>query len=163
MTELLLLPRDQYLTEASIRAGMDLLFFANTRHLKRADEMLAENKIGRAHHRIMYFVARRPDMPVFELLRILGVTKQSFYRPAKELMKQGLMVQLHGQQDRRQRLLRLTSLGIELERAIFVDLHDNVARAYHASGGDAVAGFWQVLQHLMGNEARAQFRMVQQL
>lgn len=163
MIDIVLPPRDQFLREETIRGGMDLLFFANTRHLKHADETLAELGLGRAHHRVMYFVARRPGITVRPLLAILGITKQSFGRVSKHLIDKGLMEQRTGEVDRRQRLLSLTAEGAALEKVIFDDLHDNVARAFSASGGEAVAGFWTVLQHLMGEEARVQFRMVQGL
>jgi hypothetical protein len=60
-------------------------------------------------------------------------------------------------------LLKLTPEGAKLEKAIFDDLHDNVVRAYRAAGSEAVTGLWIVLQHLMGEEARVQFRTVQRL
>lgn len=163
MSDILLPPRDQFLREEAIRGGMDLLFFANTRHLKHADDTLAAESLGRAHHRVMYFVARRPGIHVGPLLAILGVTKQSFARVLKDLVAKGLIDQQPGERDRRQRLLRLTPEGVELERAIFEVLHDNVARAYKSAGGDAVAGLWTVLQHLIGEEGRTQFRAVQGL
>ena len=163
MTEILLPPGDEFLREETIRGGMDLLFFSNTRHLRHADETLAALGLGRAHHRIMYFVARQPGINVTALLAILGITKQSFGRVAKQLIAKGLMEQHTGERDRRQRLLKLTEEGAKLEKAIFDDLHDNVVRAYRAAGSEAVTGLWIVLQHLMGAEARVQFRAVQGL
>jgi DNA-binding MarR family transcriptional regulator len=163
MTEILLPPGDEFLREETIRGGMDLLFFSNTRHLRHADDTLAELGLGRAHHRIMYFVARQPGINVTALLAILGITKQSFGRVAKQLIAKGLMEQHPGERDRRQRLLKLTPEGAKLEKAIFDDLHDNVVRAYRAAGSEAVTGLWIVLQHLMGEEARVQFRTVQRL
>ena len=142
---------------------MDLLFFANTRHLKHADETLASLGLGRAHHRVLYFVRRKPDLTVAELLAILAITKQSFSRVSKELVLRGFMEQRTGDRDRRQRLMRLTPAGVVLETTLFDNLHANVARAYAASGGDAVAGFWTVLQHLIGEEGRTQFAAVQGL
>lgn len=161
VADILLPPKGQFLRESAIRGGMDLLFFANTRHLKRADEKLASLGLGRAHHRVLYFVARRPGMSVSSLLTVLDITKQSFSRVSKELIGKALMEQRPGDRDRRQRLLQLTAAGSELERALFDELHDNVARAYAASGADAVGGFWVVMQHLMGAEGREQFAAVQ--
>jgi DNA-binding MarR family transcriptional regulator len=161
MTEILLPSSDQFLREEAIRGGRDLLFFANTRHMKHADQTLAVLGLGRAHHRVLYFVARRPGINVSELLAILDISKQSFGRVCQHLVSRGLLEQRPNDRDRRQRLLRLTPEGAELETAIFDNLHDNVARAYTKSGGRAVAGFWKVLQHLMGEEAASQFRFVQ--
>jgi DNA-binding MarR family transcriptional regulator len=161
MSHILLPPRNQFLREDAIRGGMDLLFFANTRHLKHADQKLASLGLGRAHHRVLYFVKRKPDLPVTDLLSILGVTKQSLGRVSKDLQSRGLIELRIGDRDRRQRLMRLTPAGVALEASIFDELHANVARAYAASGGDAVAGFWTVLQHLIGVEGREQFAAVQ--
>lgn len=157
MTDLILPPAGQFLRDDVIRGGMDLMFFANTRHLQHADAELAKRGLGRAHHRALYFVARRPGLSVGELLTILGVTKQSFGRIAKSLMQQGLMEQRAGDRDRRQRLLTLTPEGLALEHAIFSDLHANMARAYRAADSAAVGGFWVVLQHLMGEDAQRLF------
>lgn len=158
MSDLIVPPVTQYLRESCIRGGMDLMFFANTRHLKKADDRLASLKLGRAHHRVLYFVARRPDLSVGELLAILDITKQSATRTLKELVARGLMTTRPGERDRRQRLLRLTEPGSQLEREIFDDLHANVENAYAAAGGVAVAGFWAVMQQLMDVDARRQFR-----
>lgn len=157
MADILLPPRDQFLREDAIRGGMDLLFLANTRHLRQADERLDGLGLGRAHHRVLYFVNRKPDLNVGQLLTILLITKQSFARIAKDLMRRQLMEQRAGDRDRSYRLMRLTPAGLELERSLFDDLHVNVARAYAETGGEAVAGFWTVLQHLRGEEGRRQF------
>jgi DNA-binding MarR family transcriptional regulator len=158
MSDLIIPPISQFLRESCIRGGMDLMFFANTRHLKKADDRLAALKLGRAHHRVLYFVARRPDLSIGELLAILGITKQSGNRTLKELVARGLMTSRPGERDRRQRLLRLTEPGSLLEREIFDDLHANMQNAYAAAGGVAVAGFWAVMQQLMGVDARRQFQ-----
>ena len=91
MTDVVLLPPDQFLREDAIRGGMDLLLFANTRHLKRADEKLASLGLGRAHHRVLYFVSRRPDLIVAERLSILAISKHAYNRGAKDLIRLGLM------------------------------------------------------------------------
>ena len=42
--------------------------------------MLARYGFGRAHHRVIYFVGRHPQMSVSDLLAILRITKQSLSR-----------------------------------------------------------------------------------
>jgi len=163
MTDLVAPPREQFLTEDAIRGGMDLLFFINTRHLRRADEKLAALGLGRAHHRVLYFVARKPDLSVSELLALLAVTKQSLGRITKDLAAGGFVETNIGVRDRRQRLLRLTPEGAALEHQLFQDLRDNVARAYAASGANAVSGFWIFAQHLIGENGREHFAAVQRL
>ncbi len=150
-------PADLFLREDAIRGGMDLMLFAHSRHLRKADEELARWGLGRAHHRVLYFVARRPEMTVGELLAILSIAKQSFARVARQLTDKGLLSQRPGDRDRRQRLLTLTEAGAELEMVLFADMRHNMAQAYAAAGGPAVAGFWMVMQNLMGEEARGHF------
>lgn len=157
MTELLWPAPAQYLREDAIRGGMDLLLFAHKSHLRRSDDELAALKLGRAHHRVLYFVARQPGLSVGELLDLLGVTKQSLGRVMTDLQQRGLIVQEPGQRDRRQRLLRLSPEGHELEQRLFNELRANMQRAYAAAGETAVNGYWSMMQHLMTPEARAQF------
>lgn len=157
MIDIIAPPKEQFLLEDVVRGGMDLLFFINTRHLKHADDKLAKMGLGRAHHRSLYFIARKPGLSVTELLAILGVTKQSFGRIAKDLTSKGLLETRTADRDRRRRLLSLTPEGLALEREIFEELHDNVARAYAAAGASAVSGFWTFAQHLIGAEGRARF------
>jgi DNA-binding MarR family transcriptional regulator len=162
MSDIIPPPTGQFLGENMIRAGMDLMFFSSTRYLKPADDKLALLGLGRAHHRLLYFVARRPDATVSELLAILDVTKQSFGRVATVLVRRGLLEYRVATTDRRKRLLRLTTSGCALERDIFDDLRANVALAYAASGEQAIAGFWIVMQNLMGQNGRLQFNAVQE-
>lgn len=157
MTAITLPPPEQFLRDDVIRGGMDLMFFAHTRHLAHADAQLAGLGLGRAHHRVLYFLARKPDITVGDLLAILGVTKQSLGRVVKDLTQKRLLIARPGDEDRRQRLLSLTAEGRALEGELFDDLKQNMARAYSASGGAAVAGYWTVTQNLMGEEARALF------
>lgn len=161
MTEPIRPPTRQYLRDDIVRGGMDLLLFINIRHLRRADAKLASIGLGRAHHRVLYFIARNPGISVSELLDLLGVTKQSLGRVTKDLTGKGLLNTRIGDRDRRQRLVELTAEGLALELDLFGELRANVARAYAESGADAVTGFWLFAQHLIGPEAAAQFAAMQ--
>ena len=55
--------------------------------------MLARYGFGRAHHRVIYFVGRHPQMSVSDLLGILRITKQSLSRVLGQLVRQGFIVQ----------------------------------------------------------------------
>src|SRR5579862_4514461 len=107
-----------YLREDEVRQGIELLFYAYRDFTAEPDAILARYGFGRAHHRVIYFVGRHPDMTVTELLGILKITKQSLSRVLSQLVGQGFIVQRAGERDRRQRLLELTSKGLELEREL---------------------------------------------
>jgi DNA-binding MarR family transcriptional regulator len=90
---------------------IELLFFAYRDFVGDPDEVLLKLGFGRAHHRVLHFVNRNPGMKVADLLEILNITKQSLGRVLKQLVDQGYVVQKEGAQDRRQRLLYVTSKG----------------------------------------------------
>ncbi len=93
---------------------VELLFFAYRDFTGEADAALAEFDFGRAHHRVLHFVNRRPGLRVADLLDILCITKQSLARVLKELVDRGFIVQEAGHADRRERHLFLTQNGQEL-------------------------------------------------
>ncbi|KPF80293.1 MarR family transcriptional regulator [alpha proteobacterium AAP81b] len=134
-----------YLREDEIRRGIELLYFGYTNMVRGADAILAGEGLGRAHHRALYFIARRPGLPVGELLRLLAITKQSLSRVLTELQSRDLVEQRVGTSDRRQRLLRLTAAGAALETRLFAELETSMAAAYGEAGQAAVTGFWAVL------------------
>ena len=145
-----------FLHDTAIRRGMELMMFAQSRFVRTADEKLAELGLGRAHHRALYFVGRRPDISVGALLSLLGVTKQSLGRVMKDLVDRNLVQMRAGDIDRRQRLLRLTDEGSALETALYEEQRERMAKAYNYAGQDAVAGYWAVMEALIPVEARAQ-------
>lgn len=141
-----------FLREDEIRRGAELLYFGYTRLTKSIDEGLAEQGLGRAHHRALYFIARKPDLTVGELLKFLAITKQSLGRVLSELTKRDLIETRAGKLDRRQKLLRLTGSGIALEARLFDALRQGLSGAYTKAGQDSVSGFWRVLEGLIPEE-----------
>jgi len=140
-------PRDE-----AIRQGIELLFFAYRDFTAEPDAILAQYGFGRAHHRVVHFVGRHPQMTVGELLGILRITKQSLNRVLGQLLRQGFIVQHRGAQDRRQRLLELTPSGRELERGLSELQRARVAAAYRQAGAQAVEGFRAVLLGIIAAE-----------
>jgi DNA-binding MarR family transcriptional regulator len=141
--------------DSDIRLAQDLLFFAYRDFTNAADVILEELGLGRAHHRAMHFIGRHPGISVSELLSILRITKQSLARVLTELIERDHVAQTPGLDDRRQRLLRLTSAGEALERRLFGRQKACLADAFHAAGPDAREGFRQVMLGVMDESARA--------
>jgi len=146
-----------FLREEDLRQGIELLFYAYRDFTAEADAVLAVLGFGRAHHRVIYFVGRKPGMTVSELLDILKITKQSLSRVLGQLVREGYIVQRPGTADRRQRLLELAPKGAELERRLTEDQRALVARAYRAAGAEAVDGFRRVLLGLVNEADRGRF------
>jgi DNA-binding MarR family transcriptional regulator len=150
-----------FLREEEIRLGMELLFFGYRDFTSGPDAILGELDMGRAHHRVLYFVGRNPGITVSDLLGILRITKQSLGRVLKPLVDGGYVVHAPGRSDRRQRLLTLTQKGEALERRLFERQRDTLSRAYRECGAQAVEGFRRVMLGMMGPDARARIEAAQ--
>lgn len=146
-----------FLREEDLRQGMELLYFAYRDFTAEPDAILARQKFGRAHHRVIHFVGRNPQITVTELLSILRITKQSLSRVLGQLVRQGYIIQRPGTRDRRQRLLELTPTGSELERNLSESQRALIARAYREAGAEAVEGYRRVLLGLINERDRARF------
>src|SRR5210317_1784599 len=89
-----------FLRKQELRKGIELLFFAYRDFTNEADELLSEIGLGRAHHRVIYFVGRKPNMTVSQLLAILKITKQSLSRVLSHLLEEGYIEQTQGARDK---------------------------------------------------------------
>ena len=143
-----------FLTDEQLRQGIELLFFAYRDFTGDPDAVLAERGLGRAHHRAIHFIKRRPGITVAGLLDILQVTKQSLNRVLRQLIDEGLVVSEVGKEDRRERNLNLSESGVALEAELSKLQRDRFRRAYGAVGPEAVAGFRQVLEYMINEEER---------
>ncbi len=97
---------------------IELFFFAYRDFVGDADRLLEKYKFGRAHHRVLHFVDRRPGLAIAALLDILKITKQSLNRVLKQLLDGGFVEARAGANDRRQRLLYTTPKGAALAREL---------------------------------------------
>src|SRR6476660_8561317 len=116
---------------------IELLFFAYRDFVGDPDEVLLKLGFGRAHHRVLHFVNRNPGMKVADLLEILNITKQSLGRVLKQLVDQGYVLQKEGEQDRRQRLLYVTSKREALALRLATLQTQRINRAFSELGPNA--------------------------
>ena len=140
-----------------LRQAIELLFFAYRDFTGDADTVLAGYGFGRAHHRVIYFVARRPGITVGELLAILEITKQSLARVLGQLMREGFVVQRTDVADRRRRRLYLTPAAEALERTLTERQSARLAAAWTSAGDAAASGFRAVLRAMIDPEDRSRF------
>lgn len=145
-------PNPLFLRDVDLREGIEMLYFAYRDFTARPDAILAEHGLGRAHHRVIYFVGRHPGMTVKDLLAILKITKQSLARVLRKVVAKGFVEQRHCEEDRRRRLLYLTERGIELEAQLTADQRARIAKAWREAGPDAVAGYRRVLGGIIDDD-----------
>jgi DNA-binding MarR family transcriptional regulator len=108
---------------------IELLFFAYRDFVSDPDHVLEKFGFGRAHHRVLHFINRNPGMKVADLLDTLRITKQSLGRVLKQLVDEGYVEQKEGPDDRRHRLLYVTSKGEQLAMKLAGLQTERIARA----------------------------------
>jgi DNA-binding MarR family transcriptional regulator len=147
-------------TDAADSAGhaklIELLFFAYRDFTGDADALLVEYNFGRAHHRVLHFINRKPGLNVAELLDILKITKQSLARVLKELIDTGYVFQVHGAKDRRQRELHLSQKGRELTQSLTRLQIARISRALDEVGPEKRQVIEDFLKAMVDQELRGQ-------
>ena len=133
---------------------IELFYFAYRDFVGDADRLLETFGFGRAHHRVLHFVARHPGLTIAELLDILAITKQSLNRVLKELVAQDFIEARAGAQDRRQRRLHVTEKGDDLALKLARAQTRRFAAAMRALGPDAKGDAAAFLLEMIDREAR---------
>ncbi|MCW5697590.1 MAG: MarR family transcriptional regulator [Bauldia sp.] len=134
---------------------IELLFFAYRDFVSDPDEVLATYGFGRAHHRVLHFVARNPGIRVADLLDILRITKQSLGRVLKQLVDASFIEQRPGPRDRRQRLLFTTATGQELAERLSEMQSRRIRAALQAVPPAQRAGAREFLRSMIDTGERA--------
>ena len=103
-----------YLNDKEIRKVIELIFFSYRDFTVGPDKVLEKLQFGRAHHRVIYFVGKKNNITIKELLGVLKITKQSLSRVLNQLVKERYIIVSTGIDKRTKRLL-LTNKGLDLE------------------------------------------------
>ncbi len=138
-----------FLTDERILEHIELLFFAYRSFTADPDEILANYGLGRAHHRAIHFINRKPGLRVSELLDVLAVTKQSLNRVLRTLVDEGYVESKVGEEDKRERNLYLTEKGQALEAELSKAQSQRLREAFARAGPEAVSGFKSVLRQII--------------
>ncbi|MFD1199387.1 MarR family winged helix-turn-helix transcriptional regulator [Brucella gallinifaecis] len=135
---------------------IELLFFSYRDFTADPDLILEKIGFGRAHHRVLYFINRKPGMTVAELLEVLRITKQSLSRVLKQLIDTGHVIQTTGVDDRRHRKIYPTKAGRELTLALALPQSRRIARALEESGTAERQIIERFLYNMVNPERRTQ-------
>lgn len=134
--------------------AMQAFFFGYQAFTAKADEMLERRGLSRVHQRIVFFIARYPDVSVKELLALLGVSKQALNMPLRQLSEMDLVRSLASETDKRKRLLRLTEDGEQLEASLRREQVKLLQKAFAQAGEAAVDG-WLAVNLALGENRPA--------
>ena len=134
--------------QSELREAIELLYFAYRAFTARADHILEHHGLGRAHHRILYFVGRHPDIAIHTLLDTLKISKQALNAPLRRLVAEGLVSVETATHDHRTKLLRLTKTGHALESQLTTSQTEQLAEVFSKVGRNAEKDWRQVMARL---------------
>jgi DNA-binding MarR family transcriptional regulator len=137
--------------KAELRRSIELFYFGYRAFTMRPDRILERRGLGRAHHRILYFIGRDPGTPVSGLLRTLEISKQALNAPLRQLVAMKLVVSETATYDQRIKLLNLTEAGRALEAQLTGAQMRHLADAFRAVGRDA-GGHWRAVMAALLSE-----------
>jgi DNA-binding MarR family transcriptional regulator len=132
-----------------LHAAIEQFYFAYRGFTDRPDRILERRGLGRVHHRILYFIGRRPDVSVRGLLDLLAVSKQALNAPLRQLMEMGLVGAEASTQDRRVKRLALTPAGRKLEAELTEAQTRHLRAAFERAGAEAQRGWSAVMTELV--------------
>ena len=139
--------------QGELRDAIELLYFAYRGFTDRPDRILGARGLGRVHHRILYFIGRRPDISVRGLLEVLAVSKQALNTPLRQLLEMGLVASAADAQDRRVKKLTLTDEGRRLEAELTGVQMGHLEAAFAAGNPTDERGWRKVMTALAKAEA----------
>ena len=120
--------------KASWRGAIEAFYFGYREFTTGPDKLLARRGLGRAHHRILYFVGRKPGIGMGELLDTLQISKQALNAPLRQLIAMDLIQREAEPPDRRTKRLRLTKTGQQLETQLTGVQTELLSAAFEAAG-----------------------------
>ncbi len=140
--------------EAQLRDAIELFYFAYRAFTAEPDRMLAEQGLGRTHHRILYFVGRNPDIAVNALLAVLAVSKQALHAPLRKLLEGRWIAVRADAHDRRFKRLRLTEAGKRLEARLTGAQMRHLGTVLAAAGDQGEAAWRSVMRAMSARGSR---------
>ena len=161
MTDLNKLFSPLFLTDKEIRKTIELIFFSYREFTSGPDKILDKINFGRAHHRVIYFVGKKNNITIRNLLEILQITKQSLSRVLNQLVKEGYIILSTGK-DKRTKNLSLTIKGIGLEQELSEIQINKIKEVIKSAEEKDINGFKKILYAMIDEKNQLQFNELNQ-
>ncbi|MGI2756933.1 MarR family winged helix-turn-helix transcriptional regulator [Bacillus cytotoxicus] len=137
--------------EELMNQALALFYFAYKTFTEKPDEIIKEYGIQRVHHRILFFIARFPELSINELLSLLEISKQALHGPIRQLLEKGLIESNEAEHDRRVKQLVLTQAGAELEKKLSDVQREQMGHIFTTFGEKCEENWHQVMNELAKN------------
>ncbi len=148
-----------FLNEKEIRKIIELMFFSYRDFTSGPDKILEKIKFGRAHHRVIYFVGKRNNLTIKELLSILQITKQSLSRVLNQLVEEKYIYLSTGE-DKRTKKLSLSKKGYELENKLSNIQITKIYNVLKQFDEEDINGFKKVLYAMIDQKNQNKFDQI---
>ncbi|UGY20027.1 MarR family winged helix-turn-helix transcriptional regulator [Bradyrhizobium septentrionale] len=132
-------------------AALELMYYGWRGMTLSADQYLATLGLSRPHHRILYVVARQPDISIGALIDVLGISKQALNRPLGLLLQRELMTSKRSAEQHRSKLLRLTPAGQRIEQRASGHERKVMREAFDRVGQSGAAAWMAVMEAIADN------------
>ena len=148
-----------FLNEKEIRKVIELFFFSYRDFTSGPDKILEKLKFGRAHHRAIYFVGKKNNITIKELLIVLKITKQSLSRVLNQLVEEGYIIVSSGL-DKRTKSLSLTEKGKKLELELSTIQIKKIKKVLNNFSEENINGFKKILYEMIDINNRKIFEQL---
>ena len=148
-----------FLNNNEIRKVIELFFFSYRDFTTGPDKILEKINFGRAHHRIIYFVGKKNNITIKELLKVLQITKQSLSRVLNQLVKNGFIVVSTGK-DKRTKILSLTNKGDILEKELSTIQINKIKKVLKHFNEDDINCFKKILFEMIELDNKKTFQQL---
>ena len=148
-----------FLNDKEIRKIIELVFFSYRDFTTGPDQILEKLNFGRAHHRVIYFVGKKDQITIKELLGVLKITKQSLSRVLNQLVKEGFIVVSTGL-DKRTKNLSLTSSGLSLENELSTIQIQKIKKVINNFNQEDIDGFKKILYEMIEVDNKKTFQQL---
>jgi DNA-binding MarR family transcriptional regulator len=145
-----------FLSNTEIRKVIELIFFSYREFTSGPDKILDKIDFGRAHHRVIYFVGKKKQITIKDLLDILQITKQSLSRVLNQLVEKNYIILSVGK-DKRTKNLSLTIRGVELEKKLSDIQINRIKEVIKDADEKDINGFKKILYAMIDKKNQLQF------
>ena len=148
-----------FLSDKEIRKIIELIFFSYRDFTEGPDKILEKLNFGRAHHRVIYFVGKKNNITIKELLKVLKITKQSLSRVLNQLVKEGFIFVSTGI-DKRTKTLSLSNKGFDLEKKLSTIQINKIKKIIKTFNEDDINGFKKILFEMIEADSKETFQQL---
>jgi DNA-binding MarR family transcriptional regulator len=146
-----------FLNDEEVKKVIELIFFSYRDFTAGPDKILEKLNFGRAHHRVIYFVGKKNNITIKELLVVLKITKQSLSRVLNQLVKEEFIVVSTGI-DKRTKTLSLTDKGKNLENKLSTIQINRIKKVINQFNHQDINGFKKILYGMIETDNRKTFQ-----